>query len=285
MNNFPAGGAGSGPPSRPQSGHPVDSASTSVPPPDDGAPPVLGPLSVKLGNCVQVELAVNKLAEVTVVFIHGEQVLPIPARRRSDGLMVVTSLLSPLPPQQMAQVWAEAVDAQGRASMAPPQGFTTPHARPTVLISEVLANPAGSEYTQEYVELYNFGPEPIVTAGWTIEDANAADALPNETLAAGARALLVAEEFDPAAGLDPSPAADTLLLRLPARIGKDGLTNMGENIILRGSDGQIISQYGPAVNVSAPTWNGRSVHRVPQNDPCDDKLLWTDRPQPPTRGW
>lgn len=252
---------------------------------DDGAPPVLGAVTVLAGSCVQVAVSVNKPAEVAFVFEQGELVVRAPAARRADGLMVVTTALAGLPPQQSSQVWAEAVDAQARTSAAPPQIFTTPPARPSVVISEVLANPAGSEYTQEFVELLNFGVEAISLTGFAIEDATGQDVLGDAVLAPGARALIVAEGFDPSAGPDPEPAAGTLLLRVQGRIGKDGLSNAGEVVTLRAPDGQVVSHYGGWVNVGASSWNGRSVHRVPQDDPCDDKRLWTDRPQPPTPGW
>ncbi len=279
---LPAGGV---PPVGTSLNHNLGPSPMPAPSVDDGAPPILGVVTVQAGGCVQVGVSVNKVAEVSFVFEQGEHVVRAPAARRADGLMVVTTALAGLPPQQPSQVWAEAVDAQARKSAASPQSFTTPSARPPLVISEVLANPAGSEYTQEFVELLNFGAEPLSLAGFAIEDASGQDVLGDVVLAPGARALIVAEGFDPIAGPDPEPSPGTLLLRVQGRIGKDGLGNAGEVVTLRAPEGQVVSHYGGWVNMSANSWNGRSAHRVPQDNPCDDKSLWTDRPQPPTPGW
>src|SRR5688500_8584925 len=75
MNMPPIGGAGSPPPasSPPSAPHSEPPATAATLPTDDGAPPVLGALAVKQATCVQVEMAVNKLAEVTMIFDHAGQ--------------------------------------------------------------------------------------------------------------------------------------------------------------------------------------------------------------------
>lgn len=252
---------------------------------DDGMPPALGALTVEAGVCVFVRVSLNKDSAVHFVFQVGDQVVRLAGQRGPDGAAALRSPLAGLTPEASGLAWAEAVDGQGRASQTPQVPFVTPPARAPLLITEVLANPAGSEYTQEFVELLNVGAEPLPLDGLAIEDAAGSDALPAVVLPAGARALLVAEAFDVAGATDPAPAPDVLLVRLSGRIGRDGLANGGEAVTLRGPTGQVVSHYGGWVDASASSWNGRSVHRVPQDDPCDDPRLWTDRPQPPSPGW
>lgn len=43
--------------------------------------------------------------------------------------------------------------------------------KPTVTISEVMPNPAGSDSDGEWLELFNYGYEPVSLAGWSIDDA------------------------------------------------------------------------------------------------------------------
>ena len=75
----------------------------------------------------------------------------------------------------------------------------------------MLANAAGPEPAQEYVELRNLGGDAVSLAGLRLEDAKGGDDLPAETLAPGGYALVVPSGYDPAQGQDPAPRAGTLL--------------------------------------------------------------------------
>lgn len=261
------------------------SQQSNQPAPDDGLPPQIQSLKLEPGDCVHALALPSKVASVTFAFRVGAVVANVIGRSRSDGWVDALSALPTLAPQTEGVLQATATDAQGRAFASEPQPFVTPKARPTVLISEILANPAGSEYTQEYVEFYNFGESPQSLAGFTLEDSAAGDALPAVVVPPKTYVLVVAAAFDTNVGPDPQPAASVVLLRIEGRLGRDGLSNSGETVTLRDAQGAVVSQYGGFVDTSATVWNGRSVHRVPPDDPCDQRYLWTERPQPPSPGF
>lgn len=108
---------------------------------------------------------------------------------------------------------------------------------PTLSITEVRADPAGAEPRQEYVELENYGPDPIDLAGLYLSDSDSAgDALPSIVVASGARALLVTDDFDPddrAGGGDATVPAGTMLIRVDHTLCSGGLSNSGEPVFLR----------------------------------------------------
>jgi hypothetical protein len=76
-------------------------------------------------------------------------------------------------------------------------------ARASVIISEIMFNPAGSDndslgtdytYTREWVELYNTDPAPIDVSGWRFGDAldnNWASPFPQGTVIGGNQTLIV----------------------------------------------------------------------------------------------
>jgi len=175
-----------------------------------------------------------------------------------------------------------ATDLAGNATTSAPFAFTTPAALPPVAITEVLANPAGPEPQQEYVELRNLGDADVELSGLRLQDSKGGDDLPAETLAAGGYALIVTATYDPDEGSDPSPRAGTLLVRVDTRLGADGLSNSGEPVqLLQGE--AIVSSYGGWVDVSAGSWNGSAVHRLIQTA-CDGADAWNHTPLPPTPG-
>jgi hypothetical protein len=62
-------------------------------------------------------------------------------------------------------------------STAPQVLSDAPNTQPTVIISEVMANPCGGiEFKKwnEYVELYNFGDQPVDVNGWWLADTGGA---------------------------------------------------------------------------------------------------------------
>jgi lamin tail-like protein len=190
--------------------------------------------------------------------------------------------LGALPPSTAATVTVQATDLAGNAAVSAPVAFTTPVALPPIAITEVLANPAGPEPQQEYVELRNLGDADIPVGGLRLQDSKGGDDLPAETLAAGGYALVVTATYDPNEGSDPAPRAGTLLLRVDTRLGADGLSNSGEAVQLVLGD-SVVSSYGGWVSVSAGSWNGKAVHRLVQTA-CDSASAWNHTPLPPTPG-
>jgi hypothetical protein len=181
-----------------------------------------------------------------------------------------------------ATVTVGAVDRAGNLASSSPLAFQTPEALPPIAITEVLANAAGPEPAQEFVELRNLGDEALALGGLRLEDSKGGDDLPAETLAPGAYALVVPSTYDPSGIQDPAPRAGTLLLRVDTRIGSDGLSNGGEVVkLLRGD--AIVSSYGGFVDVSSNAWAGHSVHRLVQSA-CDRTDAWNHAPLAPTPG-
>lgn len=115
---------------------------------------------------------------------------------------------------------------------------------PTLLISEINADPLGSEPEQEYVELWNVGPESVRLEGLLISDGVNELGTPIDgqvALPANARALLVSDSFDPADQSDVTPAAASLLVRMGKSVTRGGLANHGERLYLRTAAGQRVS--------------------------------------------
>jgi hypothetical protein len=115
---------------------------------------------------------------------------------------------------------------------------------PTLAISEVGADPNGSEPAQEYVELWNFGSAVQSLAGLHLsDDAKALGSpLPEQaSVAPGAHALLVNDDFDPLDTRDQTPAPGSAIVRIGKSLTKAGLRNSGERLYLRTTEGYRVS--------------------------------------------
>jgi hypothetical protein len=132
--------------------------------------------------------------------------------------------------------------------------FATRPPLATLSITEIRADPRGSEPRQEYVEVVNFGPVPVDLQGFSLTDrADATGDVVTRSfmLPPGARVLLVAEGFDPEDDADDAPAPGVPLVRLDGSLGSGGLANGGEPLFLRDAEGQRISA-APALAAPAP---------------------------------
>jgi hypothetical protein len=135
---------------------------------------------------------------------------------------------------------------------------------PTLAISEINANPRGSEPEQEYVELWNFGTEPVRLDGLLVSDSQSELGVPipgHVSLPPAARALLVSDGFDATDTNDLSPAAGSLIVRIGKTITRGGLANSGERLFLRTLDAHRVSS-SPA-EPAAP--EGQCLQRDEQN--------------------
>src|SRR5262249_22468702 len=128
--------------------------------------------------------------------------------------------------------------------------------RSHVVVNEVMANPAGPEPAEEWVELYNDGGDTENLAGYTLDDGTAATSLPEAELAPGAFALVVAQAYVADDGVDPAPSPSARIVRV-RMLGQNGLSNDGERLVLRDASGAPLSVF-PRVK----TKNGVSVARV-----------------------
>jgi hypothetical protein len=151
-----------------------------------------------------------------------------------------------------------------RVERAPPRSH--------FVLNEVMANPLGDEPAQEWVEIYNDASVGSSLGGFTLEDVGGRAVLPDVTLAAQAFALVVSDGFVENDGVDPIPAHGTTIVRVPA-LGKSGLSNDGEPLILRGPQGEVVSTF-PAVK----TRSGVSVVRVAPDALDDDPSSFEPSP-------
>jgi len=248
----------------------------------DESPPALADLSIAAaGPCLGVSFSTDEPATAGIVVQAGGVEMTSAAGVGQTRFDVAISLTA-LPPESAATLTVTAVDRAGNVAASSPLSFQTPPALPPIVITEVLANAAGPEPAQEYVELRNLGSEPVALAGLRLEDAKGGDDLPAEMLGPDAYALVVPSGYDPAQGQDPAPRTGTLLVRIDTRIGADGLANGGEIVRLMRGD-TVVSSYGGWVSVSAGSWSGKGVHRLVQSA-CDRADAWNRTPLDATPG-
>lgn len=161
-------------------------------------------------------------------------------------------VLRPLVPEARHEGTARVVSAAGRT-----EGYeiswTTSPSSPHVIINEVMANPAGPEPQQEWVELYNDGTGEVSLQGWRLEDAGGATELPAVTLQPGEYALVVSSGYDPASWVDAPPAPGAKLIRVDS-VGTSGLSNAGEPVRLVRGDGETASRV-PAIVSKEQGWS------------------------------
>ena len=139
------------------------------------------------------------------------------------------------------------------------QDGVNPVSGDTIAIMEVMAN-AIDEDTGEYIELLNYGTEPIDLAGFRISDGDAEESLQAfelggpTVLLPGAVALILDAEY----ALDYDIPDGTLLLRTPdTTIGSGLATN--DPITLRGSsDAQVLDTWSGPFNPG----NGISAEKI-----------------------
>lgn len=235
------------------------------------------------GGCATVHVTADEQAHAEVIITSNG----VDTTLSSTGTGLVEDFSQRLPElaaDSHARAVARVVDRSGNPGLSAPLSFALPGPVPRVVITEVLANPAGAESTQEFVEIYNAGDTTVELGGWWIEDKTGKDVLPEAMLMPGEYRLIVGETFNPADGKDPAPASTAILVRVPGRIGSDGLSNSGELVRLATPDGQVVSQYGGWVDASATAWSGKSTRRL-STDACDAADAWSKTPGSPTPGW
>jgi hypothetical protein len=139
-------------------------------------------------------------------------------------------------------------------------------ARPHVVLNEALADAAGAEPAQEWIELYNDGSLATDLAGWSLSDSGGTTLLPSFVLAPSAFALVVRDDFQPLGTGDVPVAAGTPLLRVP-QLGKNGLANAGEALSLASADGVVQSRLPAAPKPKSGVSVARRRPSAPDADP------------------
>lgn len=247
---------------------------------DEQAPQLLDVRTEAGGSCVRVQGRTDEPATVTLgLSADGTERFWF----AGDGLGGFDVPIF-LGRAMAAEILVRAVDWAGQATAsAPVWAGAAPLGLPPFVITEVLANPAGSELTQEMVELKNVDAAPASLAGLRIEDATGGDELPAEIVPAQGFVVIVSGSFDSLDPRDMAPAPEALVVRVEGRIGRDGLSNAGEPVRIRATTGQIVSSYGGWLDMSATAWSGKSAHRLSE-DACDHPTGWSRDARPATPG-
>jgi hypothetical protein len=250
---------------------------------DRFAPRVQGITVTASEGCLAVHLTADEAVRAEVAVSDGIQTVSLAPSEFAASLDFAQRLPSvPLGPA--VEVLVRLSDRAGNAGQSQPVALTLPPALPPLVISEVLPNPAGSETTQEFVEIYNAGSEPVSLGGLVIADKTGSDLLSDAILPPAGFAVVVAEKYDPAEGSDVPPAAGAVLVPVPGRIGSDGLANAGEAVELRAATGDVISRYGGWIDTSPSAWSGKTVKRSTMQA-CDGAGAWSTIPTAATPGW
>ncbi len=145
-----------------------------------------------------------------------------------------------------------------------------------IRISEVMSNPQGSEYENEYIEIYNSSNHVIYINGWILSDGNGVDTLIHFSGPTGLQVHEYALILDPGYDFISGPYLPLIPDSIPiytistgSSFGSSGLSNSGESVIIYNPDSSIISQ----MTWSSASDNGYSWERVSVKHP-DSTAVW-----------
>ncbi len=162
-----------------------------------------------------------------------------PLESEMDYEFKVTSFVPGAPPLQRA---AEELHVEGGAPA------------PRFVLTELLADPLGSEPQSEWVEVINVGTGAGSLAGLELWDSGDGVVLPDVTLDPGQVGLIVRRDFSFESDVVPNRESTPVVVE---SIGGNGLRNSGEEVSLRSSDGRTLSKIVPL-----PARAGESIARV-----------------------
>jgi hypothetical protein len=240
-------------------------------PAPDLSPPRLEALELVEGDrCVVVRARSSELGDLTLVGDWPEA--------KAAGVGSIRHELGVAAPEGWSgQLSLVLSDLAGNRAFLPPLAVDGGAPPPRIVISEVLANPAGPEPAQELIELVNLESHPVDLAGFQIDDGDdgiGVDLLPATVLGPGGYAVVVGAKFSQDGHADPLPAASAVLVRLSGTLGDGGLGNASERIALRNPGGRLVSSYGAH---HGSLGNGQSVERRDLRA-CDLAKSWRPRP-------
>ena len=101
-----------------------------------------------------------------------------------------------------------------------------------IRINELLPNPEGSD-DAEWIELFNYGIEPLDLRGWSLEDASGTNYLINESLVVSQSGYVVLQR-------------ETTAL---------SLNNSNETVYLKDPDGQVIDEFDYEKSKESQSWS------------------------------
>jgi hypothetical protein len=229
----------------------------------DTAPPTLSAIA-----CALDELALDAgcvLAGETGIVLRGSVDEPALVTLAAGGVRAARLALGgtfELPLQGLAPgvMLTAQLGLADLAGLRSERGLSlqTAYALPRLAIDEVRADPLGPEPAQEYVELLNFGSEPVQIIGFSLTD-NAFDpgraVVSSLDVEPGERVLVVGPDFDPHEPSDGAPPAGVRLARLAGALS---LRNEGEALYLRDELGRRIAE-SPRLEAAPGQCIGRLV--------------------------
>ncbi len=146
----------------------------------------------------------------------------------------------------------------------------------SVRISEVMSNPQGSEYENEFIELFNRSDHVMQINGWILSDGTGIDTLIHwfgpEAMKSQGYALIL----DPGYNYELGPYTDLIPDSIPvytistdASFGSGGLSNSGESVIIRNQDSSSLTQMSwTRASENGYSWERASV------DSTDSVAIW-----------
>lgn len=149
-----------------------------------------------------------------------------------------------------------------------------------VVLNEVYANPAGSEFAQEWVEVYNDGLSSASLDGLVLRDEDGESALPSGELRPGEYALLARNDLNTSNGVDHPIPSGCAILRMDA-LGKNGLGNWGEELWLVDADGATVSHFVPPSAAEERESAVRARPDAQDDDPASFTKTWLVTPCEP----
>ena len=143
--------------------------------------------------------------------------------------------------------------------------WLAPPAHSRVILTEVLADPAGSEHHEEFVELRNAGAGPVDLAGWRLGDADELDAVVDAgsgtRLAPGKFAVVVDGSYRGNSTAYDSVRMWAVILTIEDRsFGRAGWSNSTpERVLLRDPRGAVADSftYDPSRGIAGHSWERR----------------------------
>ncbi len=134
-----------------------------------------------------------------------------------------------------------------------------------LIITEVMYNPQGSEHENEFIEVYNPGPDSIDIDGWCLSDGTGIDTLGHILVAAGIAPGQFAVVLDPSYSLDGGQYEELIPDGTPLysistdnTFGSGGLSNGGESVIIYSPDSSVYLD----LSWNESTLDGHSLERV-----------------------
>ena len=141
-----------------------------------------------------------------------------------------------------------------------------------VVVCEVMFDPSGSEFYDEFIEVQNLGPDPVDLSGWRVGDGEETDQIlgrrGDPILPGGAFGLILdSGYFEHSTRYDLLPEEAVILTVGDATLGKGGLSNSRpERVVLITSEGDTVAAVTYRVG-NVPGHSDEKIHPDGEDDP------------------